>query len=118
MYDFSNFDSAQFNAKLPKEFKTIVKCWVVNLVDNYKNAAVSGLIQLTKGFEITEGFKDTKVKSFVDFIEFSELNYNYKRHIVDVLCNFFDYADLDIAGDYLPSLIELKNKNALKRKVT
>lgn len=115
VYDFSNFDSAQFNAKLPKEFKTIVKCWVVNLVDNYKNAAVSGLIQLTKGFEITEGFKDTKVKSFVDFIEFSELNYNYKRHIVDVLCNFFDYADLDIAGDYLPSLIELKNKMPQKK---
>jgi len=28
-YDFSKFDYSHFNRKLPKEFKEIVKCWIV-----------------------------------------------------------------------------------------
>ena len=35
-YNFSKFDSSHFNRKLPKEFKEIVKCWIVNLIDHTK----------------------------------------------------------------------------------
>ncbi|MDA1539068.1 site-specific integrase [Bacillus cereus group sp. LD113LC] len=109
-YDFSKFDSAQFNHELPKEFKTIVKCWIINLIDKYKEAATHGMIHLTKGFEITKGFKTTEIKTLEDYIELGELTHNYRRAILIALCNFFDYADLEIADDYLPTLVELKDK--------
>ena len=38
-YDFSLFDSFQFNHKLPSDFKEIVKCWFINIIDN-KNRKV------------------------------------------------------------------------------
>lgn len=110
-YDFSKFDSAQFNRKLPEEFKTIVKCWIVNIIDRFKDtASTQYLIQLTKGFEITKGFKVTEMESLVDYIEFGELSHNYRLGLVSVLCNFFDYADLEIADAFLPVLIELRDK--------
>ncbi|GAB6577799.1 tyrosine-type recombinase/integrase [Bacillus cereus] len=109
-YNFSKFDSAQFNTKLPKEFKTIVKCWVINLISQYKEKAVHCFSHFSKGFEMTKGFQATEIKSLVDYIEFDEVGHNYKREIVSTLCNFFDYADLEIGDDYLPVLIELKDK--------
>ena len=109
-YNFSQFDSAQFNHKLPKEFKTIVKCWIVNLIDKYKETATHCLLHFSNGFEVTKGFQITEIKNLVDFIEFGELSHNYRRDFVDVLCNFFDYADLEIGDDYIPQLVELKDK--------
>lgn len=109
-YDFSKFDYSHFNRKLPKEFKEIVKCWIVNLIDQYKEIAVHCLIHLNKGFEVTKGFKKTEIKALVDYIEYGELSHNYKREMINSLCNFFDYADLEIGDDYLPVLVELKNK--------
>ena len=46
----------------------------------------------------------------MDYIEYGELSHNYRLGLVSVLCNFFDYADLEIASDYLPVLIELRDK--------
>ncbi|MGR5961424.1 tyrosine-type recombinase/integrase [Bacillus paranthracis] len=110
-YDFSKFDSAQFNHKLPQDFKTIVKCWIINIVDKFKDtSSMHYLIHFTKGFEITKGFKVAEIKSLVDYIEYGELSHNYRLGLVSVLCNFFDYADLEIASDYLPVLIELRDK--------
>lgn len=109
-YNFSKFDSAQFNHKLPKEFKTIVKCWIVNLMNQYKEMAIYCFLHLAKGFEVTKGFQTTEIKALVDYIEYGELSHNYRRVIVNSLCNFFDYADLEIANEYLPVLIELKDK--------
>ncbi|MGR5863458.1 hypothetical protein ACT7CY_29080 [Bacillus pacificus] len=61
-YNFSQFDSAQFNHKLPKEFKTIVKCWIVNLIDKYKETATHCLLHFSNGFEVTKGFQITEIK--------------------------------------------------------
>ena len=48
-YDFSKFDSAQFNHKLPQDFKTIVKCWIINIVDKFKDtSSMHYLIHFTK----------------------------------------------------------------------
>ncbi|WP_242434980.1 tyrosine-type recombinase/integrase [Bacillus cereus] len=110
VYKFSKFDSSQFNHKLPKNFKTIVKCWIVNLLDQYKEIAIQCLIHLTKGFEVTKGFQTTEIKTLVDYIEYGEYSHNYRRAMINALCNFFDYADLEIGDDYLPVLIELRDK--------
>ncbi|MGM2834731.1 site-specific integrase, partial [Bacillus cereus group sp. Bce025] len=59
---------------------------------------------------MTKGFKKTEIKALVDYIEYGELSHNYKREMINSLCNFFDYADLEIGDDYLPVLVELKNK--------
>ncbi|MED0976629.1 tyrosine-type recombinase/integrase [Bacillus paranthracis] len=109
-YDFSKFDSAQFNDKLPKEFKTIAKCWIVNLIDNYMSLSVPSFTHLSKSFELTKGFRKTEVQNLMDYIEFGETTHNYRRDIINTLCNFFDYSDLEITSDYLPNLIALKNK--------
>ncbi|BCC27004.1 hypothetical protein BCM0079_p1059 (plasmid) [Bacillus cereus] len=93
VYKFSKFDSSQFNHKLPKNFKTIVKCWIVNLLDQYKEIAIQCLIHLTKGFEVTKGFQTTEIKTLVDYIEYGEYSHNYRRAMINALCNFFDYAD-------------------------
>lgn len=109
-YNFSKLDYFQFNHKLPKEFKTIVKCWMVNLIDQLNGAEVHYFIHLIKGFEVTKGFKKGEITTLVDYIEYGELSHNYKRNLVNVLCNFFDYADLEVGDDYLPVLVELKDK--------
>lgn len=109
-YDFSKFDSFQFNHKLPQEFKEIIKCWILNFIDQYKKMATHCFLHLVKGFEVTKGFQKTEIKTLVDFIEYGELSHNYKREMVNSLCNFFDYADLEIGEDYLPVLVELKEK--------
>ena len=57
-----------------------------------------------------ERVSNNRNKNLVDFIEFGELSHNYRRDFVDVLCNFFDYADLEIGDDYIPQLVELKDK--------
>ncbi|HDR4715851.1 TPA: site-specific integrase [Bacillus cereus] len=110
IYNFNKFDSAQFNHKLPQEFKTIIKCWIVNLIDQYKEIAAQCLIHLANGFEVTKGFQTTEIQALVDYIEYGENSHNYRRNIVKSLCNFFDYADLELAEDYLPVLVDLKNK--------
>lgn len=109
-YNFSGFDSFQFNHKLPKEFKEIVKCWIVNLIDQYKSVAIHCLTHFTKGFEVTKGFKTTEIQALMDYVEYGEPSSNYKRAFINSLCNFFDYADLEIADEYLPVLVELKDK--------
>nr|WP_312753421.1 tyrosine-type recombinase/integrase [Bacillus mobilis] len=109
-YKFSQFDSSQFNHKLPKEFKTIVKCWIVNLIDQYKDTAVTCLIHLVSGFEVTKGFQTTEIKALVDYIEYGEYSHIYRRSMINALCNFFDYADLEVGDDYIPALVELKDK--------
>ncbi|SME07891.1 Phage integrase family protein [Bacillus cereus] len=109
-YKFNAFDSAQFNHKLPQEFKTIIKCWIINLIDRHKTMAIHCLIHLTKGYEVTNGFKAIEVETLMNYLEYGGYSHNYRREIVSTLCNFFDYSDLEIADDYLPALVELKDK--------
>ena len=59
---------------------------------------------------MTKGFKTTEIEALVDYIEYGELSHNYRRSMINSLCNFFDYADLEIGDDYLPALVELKIK--------
>lgn len=108
-YDFSLFDSFQFNHKLPSDFKEIVKCWFINIIDNKKTAKWI-FSMFKKVFEVTKGFQTTEIKTLADYIEYGETSYNYRRENLIALCNFFDYADLEIAEDYLPTLVELKGK--------
>lgn len=109
-YDFSKLNAALFNNNLPKEFKEMVKCWTISLIDKYKKAAVTYLILFTKSFEITKGFRQQEKNTLLNFIEHSNFSSKYKHDMITSIFNFFDYSDLEIAEDYVPSLIKLKNK--------
>jgi hypothetical protein len=116
-FDFSKLDSAHFNENLPHDFKDIVKCWTISLIDRYKKAADSYHIQFLKSFEITKGFRLQEKDSLLKYIEYSKNSNKYKVDMIISLCNFFDFSDLEIGEDYVPSLINLKNKIPVKRNI-
>ncbi|MCL7747047.1 site-specific integrase [Halalkalibacter alkaliphilus] len=109
-FDFNLLDSAAFNPSLPLFFKEMVKCWIVNLIDKYKKGATTSLILFLKGFELTKGFKVDKKITLLKFIEHSDYSNKYKVDMINSICNFFDYTDIEIADDYVPSLVQLKSK--------
>ncbi|MEH7158305.1 site-specific integrase [Neobacillus drentensis] len=116
-FDFSKLDSALFNKNSPHDFKDIAKCWTVHLIDKYKQAAVSYHIQFLKSFEITKGFRRQEKGSLLKYIEYCDYSNKYKVDLIISLCNFFDFSDLEIGEDYVPSLINLKNKIPVKRNI-
>lgn len=116
-FDFHKLNFFVFNSSLPKEFKHIVKCWTVHLLESYQTIAAPSLKYLIKCFEITKGFKSEEKINFIKNIEYSEYSISYKIQIINTLCNFFDYSDLEVADEYLPMLIELKDKMPFERLV-
>lgn len=116
-FDFSKLDSSQFNNNLPKEFKDIVKCWCIQLIEKYKTAASSYLSHFLKLFEKTKGFRRQEKDALLKYIEYSEYANKYKVDMIISLCNFFDYADLEVGEDYVPSLLELRNKIPVKQNI-
>ena len=116
-FDFSKLDSSLFNNNLPIEFKTIVKCWTIHLMEKYKSAAINYHSKLLKCFEITQGFRRQEKDALLKYIEYSDYTNKYKVDMIISLCNFFDYSDLEIADDYIPALVELKNKIPHKQNV-
>ncbi|PLT30509.1 site-specific integrase [Peribacillus deserti] len=116
-YDFSIFNTTSFNNSLPDNFKSIVKCWTVNLINEYKRLSITYLIQLKKCFEVTLGFRSEEKEALKKFLQYSDYSDKYKADMVCALLNFFDYADLEIADEYAPPLTEIKNKIKIKRNV-
>jgi len=109
-FNFNNLNKSLFNNHLPDDFKDVVKCWTIYLISKYKTSAITYLILFTKAFEITQGFRRKEIDALLTFIENSEYSNKYKSDMIISICNFFDYSDIEIGEDYIPSLIELKNK--------
>lgn len=116
-FDFSNLNAAVFNRDLPTEFKAMVKCWTVVLIEKYKTVASRYLSYFKKAFELTKGFKPEEKDSLLKYIEYSDYTNKTKMDMVHTLCNFFDYTELDIAEVYVPYLVELGNKIPFKQNV-
>ncbi|WP_394548146.1 site-specific integrase [Priestia aryabhattai] len=109
-FDFNKFDSSSFSNTLPREFKNMVKCWIIELINKYKKVAVYYFIDLVKAFNISKGFRVEEKENLIKYIEQSELTLRSKRGIINALFNFFDYTDLKISEVYVPSLLNLYNK--------
>lgn len=108
-FEFSEFNLARFNTHLPIEFKEMVKCWIVQLIDKYAvQHAKTYLTIILRVFETTKGFRRNEKDTLLKYIK--EKEPSNKAIIINTVCNFFDYTDLEIAEDYVPSLMELKEK--------
>ena len=108
-FDFTPFNSSTFNKSLPKEFKEMVKCWVVNLIEKYKDVRQT-FNPFVQCFKVSKGFNKNELTTLLQYIEYHESINIYKLNMIRSVCNFFDYTDLESGDDFTPSLIELKNK--------
>jgi len=117
-FSFTEFNSSRFNKHLPIEFKEIVKCWIVHLLGKHTTGRAQIMhTLLLKAFVNSKGFSRKEKDRLLKYIEHLEVQDAYKHALIQTIFNFCDYADLEIAEDYIPPLLDLRDKLTRKDSV-
>ncbi len=112
---FIKFDDIEskvnFNKNIDIEnFKNVIKCWVIQLYDNHYSLVVrSCLNNLKKLIKLTSGFKKELAEVLKQHLTESTHSDVHKAKMIDIMHNFFDFAQIDTASHYSETLKSLYN---------
>ncbi|MGM9988039.1 MAG: integrase [Bacillaceae bacterium] len=102
---------------LPNNFLIVIKCWIAELISKYHVSTVAGYYSRLLNFlNYTNGFDQEKVEEFVKWLTSTQtISNKEKQHIIYVILNFLDYADIEAGEVYIKPLLNLKKKIVRKK---
>lgn len=108
-FDFSKLEPFAFQSKLILDLKLVVKCWVVQLLENYIMKTVQqNYYRLIWALELSNGFNSNHTEVFKQAV-MDITNDNTRANYLSTVLNFIDYIQLEEMSVYTLKLREIRS---------
>lgn len=108
-FDFSKLEPFAFQFKLKLDLKLVVKCWVVQLLENYIIKTVQqNFYRLIWALDLSNGFNPNHTETFKK-AAMDITNENTRANYISTVLNFMDYAQFEEMSVYKPKLREISS---------
>ncbi|WP_251552385.1 hypothetical protein [Neobacillus muris] len=118
-FNFRELNNYENRNYLPKDFKLMVKCWITDLIKKHKPGTVAGYYAaFMKFLEQSNGLDPSLIDETIKWINSTNsLKNKYKLTMISVVLNFMDYTDIFVGELFIPSLLNLRRKIKVKKKI-
>lgn len=114
-FEKMNLITNKFPSVNAKEFEIVVKCWLADLLLNYSNHYVDGMFRyFCKFLSVSEVFSQSKLEE-AELYLLNKCSQRIQYDIAISTLNFLEFYDeFDGGAQYVPLLVELRNKNTIQ----
>ena len=114
IFDFSKLEPVVLQSKLKLDLKSVVKCWVVQLLESYRLRVVQRhYSRLIWVLESSNGFNRNHAEAFKkSFMNIT--NESTRASYITTAMNFIDYTQFEEMSVYIPTLLEIRSSTTVR----